>query len=73
VTDRGLFFLNAEPSRRPTFELLDFGTRGTTQLFTLPGPYDIGSGFAVSPDGTWLIYPQRDFVKSEIMLMDVDR
>ena len=73
VADRGLFFLHMGPSRRPTLEWFDFSTRRTTQLFTLPGPYDSGSGFAVSPDGTWLVYPQRDFIKSEIMMMDVDR
>ncbi len=73
VADRVLVYLKAGASPRPTLEMFDFGTRRTTQLFALPGPYDVGSGFAVSPDGTWLLYPQRDFVKSEIMLMDVDR
>jgi Tol biopolymer transport system component/predicted Ser/Thr protein kinase len=73
VTDHGLYFLNVGPSRRPTIELFDFSTGRTTPLITLPAPYDIGSSFAVSPDGTWLIYPQRDFVKSEIMMIDVDR
>jgi dipeptidyl aminopeptidase/acylaminoacyl peptidase len=73
VADGGLFFLNRNPSRQRTLEWFDFRTRRTTQLFALPGAYDAGSGFAVSPDGAWLLFPQRDFVKSEIMMMDVDR
>ena len=73
VSDRGLYFLNIVPSQHPTFELFDFTTRRTTRLFRLSAPYDNGSGFTVSPDGTWLLYPQRDFTKYEIMLMDVDR
>jgi Tol biopolymer transport system component len=73
VADRGLFFLKTGGPPRPTLEWFDFGTRRTTQLLTVPGTYDVGSGFAVSPDATWLLFPQRDFVKSEIMLMDLDR
>ena len=71
--DRGLIFLNVDPSGPTTFELFDFSTGRIRRIFTLPGPYDTGSGFAVSRDGTWLLYPQRDLVRSEIMLMDVDR
>ena len=72
-TDRGIFFLNVGASRQATFELFDFTTRRISTVLTLPGLYDIGSGFTVSRDGTWLVYPQRDVARSEILLMDVDR
>jgi dipeptidyl aminopeptidase/acylaminoacyl peptidase len=73
VADSGLYFLKTGPGRPSSLEFFDFATNRTTTLFTPPGPYDVGSGFAVSPDGTWLLYPQRDFIKSEIMMMEVNR
>ncbi len=51
----------------------DFSTRRISAVLTLPGLYDSGSGFTISRDGTWLVYPQRDVARSEIMLMAVDR
>jgi Tol biopolymer transport system component len=71
--DRGIFFLNVGGSRPATFELFDFSTRRVTPVLTVSGLYDGGSGFAISRDGTWLVYPQRDVARSEIMLIDLDR
>ena len=72
-TDRGIVFLNMGASPQATLELFDFSTRRIARVITLSGLYDGGSGFAMSPDGTWFIYPQRDVARSEIMLMDVGR
>jgi Tol biopolymer transport system component/DNA-binding winged helix-turn-helix (wHTH) protein len=55
----------ATPHRAMMF---DPPSRRTTHLFTLDRP--AGAGVAVSPDGAWVAYTQRDQVVSEIMTLD---
>ena len=72
-TDGGIFFLNIGGSRQTTVELFEFATGRTRTVHTLPGLYDGGSGFTISRDGAWLVYPQRDLARTEIMLLGMDR
>ena len=71
VLDDGIYFAAPVQSARPTLKFFSFGTRRVTQLVVLdrdplPGP----PGFAVSPDGRWLLYAQADQSISDIMLVE---
>ncbi len=66
----GIYWLNINASPRPSIEFFRFATGRVTRVMTPAGLYDDGSGFAVSPDGSWLVFTQRDYVSSDIMMME---
>ena len=69
VTGPGIYWLNGQVARRPAIELFAFATGHSVPSITLAAPYDDGSGFSVSKDGRWVVFPQRDYQGSEIMLV----
>ncbi|MBS1806730.1 MAG: serine/threonine-protein kinase [Acidobacteria bacterium] len=71
VLEQGIYFLNAQANPPSTIEFFSFATNRSTQLaviekeVTLPVP-----GFAVSPDGRWLLLTLMDHYQSDIMLLE---
>jgi Tol biopolymer transport system component len=70
LTDSGIYWVNREASPRPAIEFLSFVTGSVTRAVTPLGAYDTGSGFSVSPDGRWLVFTQREYSSSDIMMME---
>ena len=70
LTDSGIYWLNRLASPRPAIEFLSFATGRVTRAVTPLGAYDAGSGFAVSPDGRWLVFTQREYSSSDIMMIE---
>jgi Tol biopolymer transport system component len=71
VVDEGIYFLNAEAESRPAIEFYRFATRRVTPIAALEKEPVLGDpGLAVSPDGRWLLYAQRDQEASDIMLVE---
>ena len=70
LTDSGIYWLNREASPRPAVEFLSFATGRVTRAVTPLGAYDTGSGFAISPDDRWLVFTQREYSSSDIMMME---
>jgi Tol biopolymer transport system component/DNA-binding winged helix-turn-helix (wHTH) protein len=63
---RGIYFM--EPGRIAYHQ---FATGGTTPIVTLPKDAVVPApGLALSPDGRWLLYGQRDRSGSDIMLLE---
>ena len=71
VVDEGIYFLNAEAEPRPAIEFYRFATRRVIPIAALEKEPVLGDpGLAVSPDGRWLLYAQRDQEASDIMLVE---
>lgn len=70
LASTGIYWLNAEASPRPSIDFYSFATGRTHRAVTPPGRFDAGGGFSVSPDGRWLVFTQRDYDGSDIMLVD---
>ena len=68
IPDRhGIYFI--EPAWRIAYH--QFATGRTTPIVTLPKDGVVaGPGLALSPDGRWLLYGQRDRSGSDIMLVE---
>jgi hypothetical protein len=68
VPDRhGIYFI--EPAWRIAY--YRFATGATTPIVRLPHDAMVASpGLALSPDGRWLLYGQRDRSVSDIMLVE---
>jgi len=68
----GICFLNRNAGSDPAIEFFDFTAGRRTWLTPVseeelaPGPV----GFAVSPDGQWVLYKRLDRVDSDIMLVE---
>ncbi len=81
VMDRGICFLDRRPVPGPAVQLYSFGTGELTQINVLENAR-VGNdprvtrwrgnapNFAVSPDGRWILYVQRDQTESDIMLVE---
>jgi Tol biopolymer transport system component/DNA-binding winged helix-turn-helix (wHTH) protein len=71
VVERGIYFATAERPEQPLIEFFSFATSQVTPVAVLEkGLNSRASGLAVSPDGRWLIWTQRDQVGSDIMLLE---
>jgi Tol biopolymer transport system component/DNA-binding winged helix-turn-helix (wHTH) protein len=66
LADKGIYFLNTTTTPRTTVAFFDFATRKTTAITSFDKPW--GWGFAVSPDGSSLLYVQSEFEESNIMV-----
>ncbi len=71
VLEQGIYYVNFRATPRRTIEFFSFATARTTQLGIIEK--EIASdvpGFAVSPDGRWILLMQLDQNESDIMLME---
>ena len=69
-SDAGIYWLNIQGLPRPAIEFFSFATARVTRAVTPPGNYAYGSGFSVSRDGRWLVFAQRDYEGSDLMMID---
>ena len=71
VVDEGIYFVNAESKQHPVIEFFSFATRRVRQIAVMEKEAVQGNpGFAISPDGRWILYTQVDQDDSNIMLVD---
>ncbi len=71
VVEEGIYFLNAEAKPRPAIEFYRFATRRAMRVFVPEKDPVYGApGLALSPDGRWILYLQRDQTQSDIMLVE---
>lgn len=70
LSDAGIYWLNIQALPRPAIEFFNFATASVTRAVTPPGNYAYGSGFSVSRDGRWLVFAQRDYDGSDLMMID---
>ena len=68
VTAEGVWYLWAESLQHGELRFFDFKTRKTSSPLTMTKPLIVG--LALSPDGTHLLFNQRDQQGSEILLME---
>jgi hypothetical protein len=71
----GIYLLDRDADPKPTIEFFRFADGKRTPILRLPkGADDYGHSFnsmmAVSPDGRWLYYEERDKVEGDIMLVE---
>ncbi|MGH9388603.1 MAG: TolB family protein, partial [Vicinamibacteria bacterium] len=67
VYDRGLCYITTKEAPR-AIECLDFQTKRVDRLTTIER--NITQGFAVSPDGEWVLYSQEDLGGSDLVLVE---
>jgi serine/threonine protein kinase/Tol biopolymer transport system component len=68
---QGIYFIAREDAPRPAIRFYSFAMRRITTLGTVEkAPLDLQPGLALSPDGRWLLYAQRDQIINDIMLME---
>jgi eukaryotic-like serine/threonine-protein kinase len=71
MADQGIYFATAESPLRPVIEFLSFATGQVTEIATLEKPIvQWFPGFAVSPDGRWILFAQLDQSGSDIILLE---
>ena len=71
VVDKGIYFANVEVKLHPTIELFSFATGRVRQIATMEKEaVSGGPGFAISPDGRWILYAQLDQSGSDITLVE---
>ena len=71
VVDEGIYFVNAESKQHPVIEFFSFATRRVRQIFVMEKEASQWNpGFAISPDGRWILYTQVDQSDSNIMLVE---
>ena len=70
LSDTGIYWLNIHASPRPAIDFFSFATARVTRAVTPPGNYAYGGGFSVSRDGRWLVFAQRDYEGSDLMMID---
>jgi hypothetical protein len=69
IAGQGICFINLRSTSGVAIEFFSFATHRVSQISTLPK--NVASpGFAVSPDGRWVLYVQEDSQDSDIMLME---
>jgi Tol biopolymer transport system component len=69
LTPTGVYYDTPTQQDKPsTIEHLEFATGKVTTLHTLIKPVDLG--FALSPDGRYLLFAQNDFSGSDLMLVE---
>ena len=70
LADNGIYWVNGKTSSRTAIEFFSFATGRITRAVTSSGVFDVGGGFSVSPDGRWLVFGQRDYHGSDIMMIE---
>ena len=72
VTERGIYFLPADWSRRPIIKFFSFSTGLVTQVVALEkAPVAYGNpGLTISPDGRWILCALVEQDSSDIMLVE---
>jgi Tol biopolymer transport system component/DNA-binding winged helix-turn-helix (wHTH) protein len=70
LTSRGIYWINEELKPQPSIDFYDFSNQRSTLLLALPEIYDSGAGFSISPDGNWLVFGQRDYQASDIVIAE---
>jgi hypothetical protein len=71
VVDGGIYFANVEVKLHPTIEFFSFATGRVRQIATMEKEaVSGGPGFAISPDGRWILYAQVDLSGSDITLVE---
>ncbi len=69
VGEKGIYFLDWDATP-PEIDFFDFVTRHVKQIATVDRAKGIWGGFAVSPDGRWMLFARVDQIDSEIMLVE---
>jgi Tol biopolymer transport system component/predicted Ser/Thr protein kinase len=71
VVDGGIYFVNVELKLHPTIEFFNFATGRVRQIAAMEKEAVLGGpGFAISPDGRWILYAQVDQSGSDIVLVE---
>ncbi len=72
VTERGICFLNRSATPRFAIEMFHFATQQISQLANVEKDPNIISppGFAVSPDGRWILFKRIDQSDNDILLVE---
>ncbi len=71
VSEQGVWFLNPNVRPQIAIEFYDFSTARATRLVTTEKSTELSTpGFAVSPDGKWLLLMLDDQSESDILVMD---
>ncbi len=71
VLEHGIYFINTKTSPQTTIEFFSFATHQRTQLAVIEKELVWAvPGFAVSPDGHWMLLSMSDQNESDIMLME---
>lgn len=73
VAETGIAFLVSAPALSPggpTVRFFDFASGKISTLVTLTGRNTLTTGFAVSPDGSSVLWTRFNFVQSDLMLID---
>jgi Tol biopolymer transport system component/DNA-binding winged helix-turn-helix (wHTH) protein len=65
----GIYFLNASAEPNGRIEFFDFASHATIPVFPLQTPFYRPKGLALSPDGSSLLFTQRESLDSYIMLV----
>ena len=68
-TPEGIYWLNHSASGS-ALELFTFATGRSVPVIKPAGQFDVGSGFSVSKDGRWVVFSQRDYHGSDIMMVE---
>lgn len=69
VTERGIYWVD-ERQQSSSIAFHDFQTNRSSVVMTLPPTYHDGGGFSVSSDGRWVIFGQRDYDASDLLLVE---
>lgn len=71
VFNDGIYFLDCDSGPQATINFFDFASRKTTQILTMSGaPDPWRGGLTVSPDRRRILFSQRQYSSSEIVLAD---
>jgi Tol biopolymer transport system component/predicted Ser/Thr protein kinase len=68
-----IVYVNPEGKNGPAIELFDLDTREVRELLSFPSRASLGgvnARLTVSPNGQWLVYPQVDEARSDLMLAE---
>ncbi len=72
VTEQGICFLNRKATPRFAIELFNFATQQVSRIASVEkDPSTISPpGFAVSPDGRWILFKRIDQSDNDILLVE---
>ena len=65
-----LIYLEPKGEEGPSIDSLDLETGEVTTLVWLGGDGRVMSEMSVSPDGQWIVYPNRDAEGSDLLLIE---
>jgi len=66
----GIYWMNESQRDKSWIEFYDFESRHSVVVFTPPGRFDTGGGFSLSPNREWLVFGQREYESSDILITD---